>query len=90
LGDEAAKPTEERVGRYEGRHAAQPGSAEHFGFARKARTLTIGETFWLATQLFEENAVFFLKVRDHRLLVLIDPASDAEQEELQVRRHGNQ
>jgi len=52
--------------------------------------LAIGETFWLAAELFEENAVFFLKVRDHRLLVLIDPASDGEQEELQVRRHGNQ
>jgi hypothetical protein len=38
--------------------------------------------------LFEENAVFFLKVLDHRFLVLIDPAGDGDQEELQLRRHG--
>jgi hypothetical protein len=52
--------------------------------------LAIGETFRLAAELFEEDAVFFLKVLDHRLLVLIDPAGDGEQKELQVRRHGKQ
>jgi hypothetical protein len=66
------------------------GSPEHFGFARQARALVIGETFRLAAELFEENAVLVLKLFDHRLLVLIDPANDSEQEELQVRRHGNQ
>jgi len=59
-------------------------------FRGQARALGIGETLRLAAELLEENAVFLVKLRDHRLPVLIDPASDAEQEELQVRRHGNQ
>jgi len=89
-GGEPAEPTEECVWRDEGRHSSQPGSTEHLGFAGQVRTLAIGETFRLASELFEENAVFFLKVRDHGLLVLIDPASDDEQEEWQVPHHGNQ
>ncbi len=40
-------------------------------------------------ELIEHNAIFFLKAFDHRLLVLIDPARDGEQEDLKVRRHGN-
>lgn len=54
------------------------------------RALGIGEIIWLAAELFEDNAIFFLKVFDHRLLVLIDPAGDGDQEELKLRRHGNQ
>ena len=46
--------------------------------------------FGLPPELFKQNEVFFLKVFDHRLLVLIDPASDGDQEELKVRRHGNE
>jgi len=56
----------------------------------QASALGIGESLRLAPKLFKQDAVFFLKVLDHRLLVLIDPASDRDHEELQVRRHGKQ
>jgi len=40
--------------------------------------------------LFEQNAVFVLKLFDHRLLVLIDPTGDGDQEELKLRHQAKQ
>jgi hypothetical protein len=40
-----------------------------------------------ATELFKENAILFLKVFDHSLLVSAHPAGDRDQEELELRRH---
>ena len=60
---------------------------DDFGSASQASSLGISESLRLASELFEQNTVLFLKVLDHRLLVLIDPTSDGDQEELKVRRH---
>jgi hypothetical protein len=53
----------------------QPTPRQHFG-GEESAVSRVSQCAW--------------KNRDHRLLVLTDLASDGEQEELQVRRHGNQ
>ena len=40
-----------------------------------------------ATELFQENAIFFLEVFDHSLLVSADTAGDRDEQELELRRH---
>jgi hypothetical protein len=41
----------------------------------------------LPTELFQENAIFFLEVFDHSLLVSAHPAGDRDEEELELGRH---
>ena len=37
--------------------------------------------------MFEENAIFFLEVFDHSLLVPVHPAGDGDEEELELSWH---
>jgi hypothetical protein len=53
--------------------------SENYQFA----THTLG----FATELFQENAIFFLEVFDHSLLVSVHPAGDRDEQELELRRH---
>jgi hypothetical protein len=62
--------------------------ADEFGFARQPDALGVGEALGLATELFQENAIFFLEVFDHSLLVWAHPAGDRDEQELELRRHG--
>ncbi|MBI4324391.1 MAG: hypothetical protein HY674_03930 [Chloroflexi bacterium] len=58
------------------------------GFARKPDSRSVREAPWFAAELFWENAVLFLEIFDHRLLVSVQPASDGNQEELKLVCHG--
>jgi hypothetical protein len=49
------------------------------GTAGKPHALGISEAFGFAAELFEKNAILFLKVRDHRLLMAVHPARDGDQ-----------
>jgi hypothetical protein len=61
---------------------------DQLGFASKPDSLRVGETLGLTAELFEENSILFLEVFDHRLLVLVHPAGDGNQEELELGCHG--
>jgi hypothetical protein len=62
-------------------------SADELGFARQPDSLGVGEALGFATELFQENAIFFLEVFDNSLLVSAHPAGDRDQEELELSRH---
>ena len=49
--------------------------------------LGVGGALGFATELFQENAIFFLEVFDDSLLVSAHPAGDSDQEELELSRH---
>jgi UTP-glucose-1-phosphate uridylyltransferase len=57
------------------------------GFARQPDALGVGEAVGFATELFQENAILFLEVFDHSLLVSAHPAGDCDEQELELRRH---
>ena len=40
-----------------------------------------------ATELFQQNVIFFLEVFDQSLLVSVHPAGDSDEEELELSRH---
>jgi hypothetical protein len=61
--------------------------ADELGFARQPDALGVGEALGFATELFQENAIFFLEVIDHSLLVSAHPAGDRDEQELELRRH---
>ena len=56
-------------------------------FARQPNALGVGEALGFVTELFQENAIFFLEVYDHSLLVSAHPAGDRDEQELELRRH---
>jgi hypothetical protein len=58
-------------------------ATKRVGECGEAATLGIGEPQSLRTECSFENAVFFLKVSDHLLLVLLDPASDHRDQEME-------
>src|ERR1022692_4503307 len=86
FGDQNTKPTEgirsDECGQF-----PKAAPAEELGFARQPDALNVGEALGFATELFQENAILFLKVFDDRLLVSAHPAGDRDQEELELRRH---
>jgi hypothetical protein len=48
--------------------------------------LNVGEALGLATELFHQNAIFFLEVFDNSLWVSAHPAGDSDEEELELSR----
>src|ERR1039457_2202336 len=87
LGDQDTEPPEQGIGSDKGGPLPQAASADELGFARQPDALGVGEAVGFATELFQENAILFLKVFDDRLLVSTHPAGDRDQEELELRRH---
>jgi hypothetical protein len=49
--------------------------------------LRVGEAPGFAAELFEKNPILLLEVFDHRLLVSVQPASDGDQEQLELGCH---
>ena len=88
LGDRDTEPTEEGVGRDERGQLAKAAPAHEFGFARKPNPLGLREPSGFAADLFEENAIFFLEVFDHGLLMSVHPAGNGDEEELELSWHG--
>jgi len=65
-------------------------SSDKLGFARKPNTLGLREASGFATELFEENAIFFLEVFNHDLLVSIHPAGGGDKKELELSCHAEE
>ena len=75
------------IGSDKGGPLPQAAPADELGFARQPDALGVGEALGFATELFQENAIFFLEVFDHSLLVSADTAGDRDEQELELRRH---
>ena len=60
---------------------------DELGFAHQPNALGVGEALGLATELFPENAIFFLEVFNDSLLVSAHPTGDRDEQELELRRH---
>ena len=60
---------------------------DELGFPSQPDALGVGEALGFATELFQENAILFLKVFDDRLLVSAHPAGDSDKQQLELRRH---
>ena len=45
------------------------------------------EALGFATELFQQDAIFFLEVFDDSLLVSAHPAGDRDEQQLELRRH---
>src|ERR1017187_5909726 len=86
FGDQDTEPTE-GIGSDERGQFPKAASADELGFARQPDALGVGEALGFATELFQENAIFFLEVFDHSLLVSAHPAGDRDEQELELRRH---
>ncbi|HZM02722.1 MAG TPA: hypothetical protein VFC44_06835 [Candidatus Saccharimonadales bacterium] len=69
---------------------AEATSTDKLGFSRKPNTLGLREASGFAAELFEENAIFFLEVLDHGLLVSIHSAGDGDKKELELSCHAEE
>src|ERR1022692_1703620 len=87
LGDQDTEPPEQGIGSDKGGPLPQAAPADELGFARQPNALGVGEAVGFATELFQENPVFFLEVFNDSLLVSAHPAGAGDQEELKLRRH---
>jgi hypothetical protein len=88
LGDEHPEPSKQGVRSNDGAKLSQAVPSERLRSAGKPHSLGVSEAFGFTTQLFEQNAILFLKVRDHRLLMSVHPANDGDQNELKLGCHG--
>jgi hypothetical protein len=85
FGDQDTEPTEgiwsDECGQF-----PKAAPTEALGFPSQPDSLGVGEALGFATELFQENAILFLKVFDDSLLVSAHPAGDSDQEELEMSR----
>jgi hypothetical protein len=87
FGDQDTKPTKQCIWSDECGQFPKAAPADELGFASQPDALNVGEALGLATEFFQENAIFFLEVFDHSLLVSAHPAGDSDQKELELSRH---
>src|SRR5690242_1638754 len=83
-------PGQQGVWRNNSRDLSKHLAAQYLCFYRQATTLIIGESYSSSAEVFSEEAVFFEKIIDGALLVLIHPSCNREQQELkliQARSH---
>lgn len=85
-GDQLAMPAEERVGRDDCFNSGQKLAARGLGFFGEQAALLVGITEAFGSVQFAEDAVLRLEVFDEPLLLAIQPAGQADREEV-VRRH---
>ena len=88
--DQLSMPAEEGIGRDQGLQVTAYPSPEALGLGGPAPALGVGEPETARAELLSENAILFLKVVDDVTLLLVDPAGDRYDEELEYlrkRRH---
>jgi hypothetical protein len=83
LGDQPLVPVQEGIWRGDGRHLFEALTTKRVGQRRKPPAFGVGEPPPAATALGFENAIFFLQVGNHLLLVPLDPASDPRDEDME-------
>ena len=86
LGDQLAMPSQNGVWRYDGRNLSKHPSPQRLALHRQTPTLIVRKPNSLAFQLRLENLVLFLDVRDHIELMPVDPAGQANEEQLPCLR----
>jgi len=86
LGDEPSMPGENRIGRDDGGDCFQGSPAKRFALGDQSASLVVGEQcpFAAGFQLLFENSVLFDQVGDSARLLMPYPASERDQEELQL------
>ena len=75
-------PSEDRVGRHDGRDLPQDPSAESATVRREASTLVVGEPGAAPLHLRLEDAVFLHQVLDDVLLMAVDPSGEGHEQHL--------
>lgn len=78
-------PSQNSVGSDDASKLAEKPPAWHFAFHRQPSPLTVGETKPLILELVLQNSVLFLEILNDCLLMVVDPASQGEQEKVQRR-----
>jgi hypothetical protein len=86
--DQVPMPSQDRVGRHDGRDLPQDPSTETAALRGQASALVIGQPD-AARQLPFEDPVLHHEVLDDALLVAIEPSGERYQQHLQGRRVGN-
>ena len=88
--DQLSMPAEEGIGRDQGVPVTEYPSPEARGLCGQAPALGVGEPETARTELLSEDAILFLERVNDVTLLLVDPARDGHDEELQhlgKRRH---
>ncbi len=75
-------PAQESVRRHECFEIPESLSTEGLGFRGQASTLGVGEPETARTELLAEDAILFLEIVDDVTLLLVDPPSERDDEEL--------
>jgi hypothetical protein len=84
-------PSQDRIGRYNGRDLPQEPAAESSAFRREASALVISQPEAAPFQLPLEDPVLFHQIFDDLLLVAVDPSRERYEQHLQrveVGSHG--
>ena len=76
-------PAEEGIGRDQGVQVTEYPSPEALGLCGQAPALGVGEPETARTELLSEDAILFLEIVNDVTLLLVDPARDGHDEELQ-------
>ena len=93
LGDESPVPCQQRIRRHDRGELAQQPSSQCPGFRGEPTALVVSEAQATGAELFPQDAVLFLKIVDDVALLLVDPAGERDQDELEwlrQRRHSGQ
>ena len=85
--NEVAIPAQKRIGCEHGANLGQRFSTQSFGLDGESAALFVREPESFAAKLCSEHTVFFSDVFDHGLLIAVDPASQAVQQELEMVGH---
>ena len=88
--DQLSMPAEEGIGRDQGVQVTAHPSPEALGLCGQAPALGVGEPETARTELLSADAILFLERVNDVTLLLVDPARDGHDEELQhlgKRRH---
>jgi hypothetical protein len=83
LSDEPLIPAHEGIGRRKGCHLFEALAAEWVGQSREATAFRVRQAQPTATEPGFEGAVFLKEVRDHLLLVPLEPSSDHGDQDLE-------
>ena len=86
--DESLEPAKQSVGCNERRELSKAPPANKLGSTSKPNSLGVGEAPRFSTELFKKDAIFFLEVSNHGLLVSVHPTSDGYKKELELSCHG--
>jgi len=78
-------PGQQRVRCHNRRKIAEDAASDGLGSRRQSPTLRVGEPQTSRTQLFAQHAVLFTEIVDDITLLLVHPAGERDEQQLQQR-----